>query len=203
MKKIKLFGFLAVVFYCKVALLALILSFKKEENMLNTHYSEYFKGDSIRTGINFFPKEFYNTYRNKPDTPSLKIEMSTTKIYPCFNFPIAISVFKKNKELIIRFDSVSILSSCLTAIGPATSYADVPHDITELVFINGQVIDKYKIDITDTFVTVTPIIRTYTNLTRTKIFRYPKNTFAYICSGNNTRLCDDFANIILDSTRVV
>lgn len=185
-------------------LLILVIACEKNNNIVNGDYSEYINGNSISTEIDFYPVELYEKY-NEPDTASLKIRFITTDIFPCINYHLATTEFRRDNELIIRFDSIQKHTICLTAIGPAESYVDLSNDITSLVLINGQEIDKYQINITDELVTIDSIIENYTNLKYDRTFRYPENTFAFICGTNlnNTHLYNDFVNILVDSTSIV
>ena len=179
-----------------------LIACEKEND--NNEYTEYLSENSVSTEIDFFPVELYEHYY-ETDTPSLKIHFITSEIFPCINYHLASTQFIKENELIVRFDSIQKYTICLTAIGPAEAYVDLPNGITSLVLINGQTIDRYQVSITDEIVEINPITESYTTLKYTKTFRYPVNTFAYICGTNldNTHLYHDFLNILLDSTSVI
>lgn len=194
MKKISLF----------FVLLISLVACEKDNVNVNVDYSIYLGGDSVSTEIDFSPVELYDKY-NEPDTPSLKIQFITKEIFPCSNFHIACTQFRRDKQLIIRFDSILKPSLCLTACGPAETFVDLSNDITSLVLINGKDIDKYQVEITDKLVEIAQITNKFTNLKYGRTFRYPENTFAYICGTNinNAHLYNDFVKILVDSTTLI
>lgn len=103
-----------------------------------------------------------------------------------------------NKELIIRFDQIVEPDLCFTAIGPAISYIDIPENTDRLTFINGNIIDKYSIEINQEKVSITLIENSFTSSTYNKTFRYPENSFAYVCgtNTNNTNIYEDFLAVL-------
>lgn len=162
----------------------------------NSEYSEFINGNSIESNITFMPEEIYLT--NEAQEPQLKLKLITEEIYPCINYGIATTAFTNTNELIIRFDELIIPELCLTAIGPATSYVDLPENITKITFINGDVIDSYSIEINEEKVIIEPFETNFTKLLYTKTFRIPENSFAYICgtNTNNTEIYTDFLTIL-------
>lgn len=70
-------------------------------------------------------------------------------------------------------------------MGPAVSYVDLPENVNKIVLINGETIDKYTIQIDNQQVLLSVIENNFTNSLFDETFRYPENTFAYIC-GTNT-----------------
>ncbi len=167
-----------------------------EDTLNNNVYSKYITKNSIKTGIDFMPVETYQSY--KKQEPLLILKLVTSKIFPCVNYGLSISKFINNNELIIRFNKIVEPKICLTAIGPATSYVDLPHNINKIIFINGNVIDKYAIEINEQKISITPIKNNFTKSLYDKTFRFPKNSFAYVCGTNktNTYIYEDFASII-------
>ena len=154
-------------FYFAMSLFIFLIACEKDK-VSRSDYNEYLTTNSIFSEIDFFPVELYENY-NETDTPSLKIHFITSEIYPCINFQIATTQFTKDNELIVRFDSVRKYTICLTAIGPATTYIDLPENINRLVLINGQTIDKYQIDITDEKIDISQISKNFTNLKSKKL----------------------------------
>ena len=186
-----------------ICLFLVLAACEKDNYSDNNEYTDYLSGNSISTEIEFLPVEIYEN-SNIVDTPVLKIRFSTTEIFPCMNYQISSSQFIKGNELIVRFDSIFKPSLCFTAMGPANTMIDLPNNINKLILINGQTIDMYRIDISDEKVDMVTIRKNYTNLKYEKTFRYPENTFAYVCGTNldNTHLYNDFLNILLDNTSV-
>ncbi len=160
-------------------------------------YSEYLSDDSIETDINFMPEEIYSNY-STPESATLKLKLITTDTLACINYGIATSEFKRGTELIIRFDDLSEPEICLTALGPATSYVDIPIGITKITFINGNSIDHYDIDVTSEKVSLATIENSFTSSLYDKTFRIPENSFAVVCGTNtdNTEIYTDFTNLL-------
>lgn len=167
------------------------------ENIVNSSiYSEYIIENFIETDINYMPEEIYNT--NEIQEPSLKLKLITSEIFPCINFGISTSEFMNGNELIVRFNEIIEPGVCLTAIGPAVSYIDLPVNINKITFINGNIIDKYSIEINDEKISITLIENNFTSSLYDKTFRIPENSFAYVCgtNTNNTNIYSEFSAIL-------
>jgi hypothetical protein len=167
-------------------------------NTTNEDYSQYIINSSIPTNIKFLPEEIYNNY-SIVQPPTLKLKLITTTEYPCINYGLTTSQFTNGNTLIVRFEGVFYPGICLTAIGPATKHIDLPTSITKLVFLNGSTIDKYDISTTNEKVQINLIQSSFTQSLYDNTFRYPDNSFAYVCgtNTNNTQLYTDFLNILL------
>ncbi|MCK0157649.1 hypothetical protein MWU65_10690 [Cellulophaga sp. F20128] len=161
-----------------------------------SEYSEFITGNLIETEINFMPEEIYNT--NELQKPSLKLKLMSSEIFPCVNYSLSTTEFTKGSELIIRFDEIIEPGICLTAFGPAISYIDLPLNINEITFINGNTIDKYSLKINQDKISITLIENNFTSSLYDKTFRIPENSFAYVCgtNTNNTDIYSDFSEII-------
>lgn len=167
------------------------------ENVLNnSDYSEYIIENSIETDINFMPEEIYST--NETQEPLLKLKLITSEIFPCINYGISTTEFMNGSELIVRFEEIIEPELCLTAIGPATSYIELPQNTNKVTFLNGNIIDKYSIEINQQKISITLIENNFTSSLYDKTFRIPENSFAYVCgtNTNNTNIYEDFSAII-------
>ena len=156
--------------------------------------------DSIASDIEFMAIEVYSN-SSAIESPTLKLRLKTIEEFPCVNYNLATTEFINDNELIIRFENILEPSICLTAIGPAISEIDLPENINKLTFINGNVIDSYNIIINNQEVDISIIQSNFTNSLYEKTFRYPENSFAFVCGTNttNTYLYDDFLNILLNN----
>lgn len=154
----------------------------------------------IESDINFMPVEVYNN-SNTSETPDLKLKLITEEIYPCINYNIITDQSIEKNELRIRMKEISNPGICLTAIGPATAYIDLPENITEISFINGPTTDKYSITITREKISIDPIESNFTNLLFEETFRYPENSFAYVGGTNNdnTEIYQAFLEVLLEN----
>lgn len=181
-------------------LLLLVITFncnKSDDDINSSEYAEYITKNTIDTDVNFMPVELFES-QNTPKAPSLKLKLTSTDIYPCANFSFLTTQFKKGNELIIRFDSIFAGDLCLTAFGPAISYVDLEDNINRITFLNGSVIDTYAIEINQEKVTLSKIKPNFTHSLYDKTFKYPENSFAYVCGTNttNTDIYTDFLTVL-------
>jgi hypothetical protein len=187
-----------------ISILLITISCTKEDGLIIGDYSKYIKGDSIDYKIEFFPVEIYA--KTTVDTPDMKLFIKTQNSFGCINFGIAIDNFMSNNTLILRFDHIIQSNICLTAIGPATTYADLPENIDSLILINGHSIDGYLVSVTKEVIAIKSINSSFSLLTqnRAKIFRYPENTFSYECemSLNETNIFNEFLKILNDNLSI-
>ncbi len=162
----------------------------------NSEYSEYITKNSIDTDINFMSEEIYDISTSQ--TPSLKLKLITSEIFPCVNYTLSTTEFINGNELIIRFNEIIEPDVCLTAFGSAISYIDLPENINKIIFINGNIIDKYSMEINREKISITLIENNFTNSLYNKTFRIPENSFAYVCgtNTNNTDIYNDFLTIL-------
>lgn len=160
-------------------------------------YSEYIIENSISTDINFMAEEIYSDFENS-QTPLLKLKFITEEQFPCVNYGLKTTEFLNENELIVRFEEILEPVGCYTAIGPAISYIDLPENINKLTLINGNVIDKYSVDINIEKITINLIENDFSISLYDKTFRIPENSFAYVCgtNTNNINIYNDFLSIL-------
>lgn len=182
---------------------AFITSCEKSDNSIIENYAQYIGNSSVSTDFNFYSEEIYEN-SNVANTSVLILNFATTTSFPCINYGISTSSFFENNELIMRFDSIAKSDLCLTAIGPASAYIDLPESTERLVMLNGNSIDLYEINITREKVEINPVASNFTHLKYQTIFRYPENTFVYECSmdKSETTIYNDFLKILSDSLTV-
>lgn len=164
-------------------------------------YVEYITENSIDDKINFMPVEMYDD--QNPQPPSLKLKLATVDEYPCMNFELGTTQITNGNELIIRFDEIMKRVVCLTAIGPAVSYIDLPEDTEKITFINGNIIDKYYVEINEEKVSLSLVKNNFTSSTHDKTFRYPENSFAYVVGTHtsNTDIYTSFLTILKQNSK--
>ncbi len=173
----------------------------KEGQQTDKKFKSYTRAHAIDTDVILWPQE---TYTEENQLPVLQLHFQTTKIYPCINFGIAITQQVDENTLIIRFDSITKHQICLTAIGSASSQVPLAENIQQLVLVNGDQIDRYDVIISSEKVSLTPSDTSFTQIKANTWFRYPENSFAFICGTNtdNTHHCSDFYSILMDSLDV-
>lgn len=176
--------------------------FVKSESPID--YTNYHNGDSLDSDILLKVVERYKSYEGI-SRPELKLWFITTKIYQCMNFLIQTSSFEMADEMIVRLEKVNESGVCFYATGPAQQLLDLPEHIKKLVILNGNKIDIYKISTTVDSVVLKPIYQNFSNIDIRKIYRYPENSFAYVCGTTYEYLhiYDDFFKIINDSLDVL
>ena len=183
-----------------VLILVSIFSFGCSSNVdnLEDEYAQYINNHSIASEIQFMPEEVHTDYY-VVQKPTLKLKLITKEFFPCINYSIVTSEFINDTELIVRLEEILNSGICATAIGPATKYIDLPQNINKLTFINGKTIDKYSVTIDSQKVKITLIESSFTTSLYENTFRYPENSFAYVCGTNstNTAIYTDFLNILL------
>jgi len=155
---------------------------------------------SIETDINFMPVEIYNN-SNISENPGLKLKLITREEFPCYNYSLITTQSIEDNELIIRLEKISVPTICLTAIGPATSYIDLPEKINKITFINGNTIDQYSITINQEKISINIIDNNFTHLLFNQTFRYPHNSFAYVSGTNtdNTEIYEQFLEVLKEN----
>ncbi|MEM6718343.1 MAG: hypothetical protein AAF611_03410 [Bacteroidota bacterium] len=191
MKKIILFAFIGIT----------LLSCSSDDTTANTtsiDYTQYITQNEISSNIHFMPEETFADLNMAPQVPDLQLKLSTEEIYPCINYNLISSEFVVGNELIVRFDEVVEPEVCLTALGPAISYIDVPENISFLTLLNGNTIDRYTIEITTEKVIITLIETNFTLSLHENTFRIPENSFAFVCgtTEDTTQIYDDFSTIL-------
>lgn len=182
--------------YTLIVFTILGCSSENDEALNDFDYAEYIIENSIDTEINFMPEEIYTT--NETQEPVLKLKLITSEIFPCINYGVSTTEFIKGNELIVRFEQIIESELCFTAIGPAISYIELPQNTNKITFINGNIIDKYSIDINEQKISITLIENNFTTSLYDKTFRFPEDSFAYVCrtNPNNTNIYTDFSAMI-------
>lgn len=186
-----------------IVILVILVGCEINPDFTTEDYTAYFSDENISTQIEFYPVELYENY-NEQGRPILKIKFSTSEIYPCSNYQVAYSQFVNGNELIVRFDKIHKPEICLTALGPATAYIDLPENTKTLILINGNTIDRYSMEITKKKISVSVLVNNFTSILHKSTFRYPENTFAFVCGTNldNTHLYNDFITLLVEGTSV-
>lgn len=182
---------------------SLILSCDNNVEILqNLNYAEFLIENGIDTDIDFMPIEKFIS--NEVQEPSLFLKITSTEIFNCSNYTFSTTEFVRDTEFIIRLDEVFIPNICLTSLGPATSFIGLPTHVKKLTFINGKQIDSYTITIDSEKVSIGLIENNFTNSLHDKTFRFPENSFAFVCGTNtdNTNLYTDFLTILRQNTNL-
>jgi hypothetical protein len=104
-----------------------------------------------------------------------------------------------NGHLTINILGTEIGDICLTAIGPATMTLELDESVDRITVSNNGKVDEYLILIEDSSVTTNPVITTFSSFKYSTYFRYPENSFAYLCGTlmEDSTVCDEFEQYLL------
>lgn len=168
-------------------------------NKKNVHhpYAEYINGNSISTRINLAPTEHFKD--NKRNVLVPKLHLTTTQIYSSHGHQLKFTEFVTDDEFIIRFEEIKKPDGLSAqAEAPAKSSIDLPKNTHKLVLINGGIIDIYRVEISDKFISLSPVENSFTNLSQSKIARRAKNRFVCKCipAISDSPICDNFFDVL-------
>lgn len=154
------------------------------------------------TNVEFYPEELYEFNSQQSPIPHLKFV--STKIFPCYNYTIDFTHSFDKGELTIHFKAIEKSEICLTAMGPAISYLELPIGTQKLSLVRGESQDVYSVNITGERIEIHPISSSFSTITHPNTFRYPENSFALICGTNleDTGICDLFTDLLRDSVSI-
>lgn len=115
--------------------------------------------------------------------PGIMLYMETEKIYGCYNFSIMSEILQTGNNLTVKLLGIYIPDICLTALGPARSkkFLYIPRGQYTLNFLHEFAVDRYVLIITDSAIKVFKVDSIITNPEFEVFWRYPPNSFAYIC----------------------
>ncbi|MDR0231020.1 MAG: hypothetical protein LBI82_02755 [Dysgonamonadaceae bacterium] len=110
---------------------------------------------------------------------TLQMYFSTTKIYPCCNYPIALSWQKTSNSIEISFKSVIKTDLCLTAPGPATATIDLgalSNGTYQLNLQNEEVRYSGELVVTSENYSVNFVANPAFNFTNSRLNKIPEHT---------------------------
>ncbi|MEO8399246.1 MAG: hypothetical protein ABI550_05440 [Ignavibacteriaceae bacterium] len=149
--------------------------------------------------VNFKVVESYDNYETI-STPQIFIELQTEKIYGCFNYSIRTNFKVVDKSIIIDIIGIYKPSVCLTTLGPANGSIKLGElsGIFEIKINNRQFNDKYNLLISDSLIILDGQETSNTKPLINFAYRYPKNSFAYLCGTtlSDTSICENFIDTL-------
>ncbi|XOV93536.1 MAG: hypothetical protein ACFHWX_02265 [Bacteroidota bacterium] len=136
---------------------------------------------------------------NGVSNPELTFEIETAEIYPCVNYQIALHTSLKDGHLRINILGTSIDGICYTALGPATSSFKLDERVERITISIDDKVDEYVMTIDESSVRVTPGTSAFSSFDFSTYFRYPKNSFAFLCGTlvEDSYVCDEFEQFLL------
>lgn len=154
----------------------------------------------IEGDIIFTVQEGYQDYFAIAE-PQILIPMATEKIYPCINFDIVSDISIFSNMILIEPLGIYEPDICFTALGPATSevFLSLPYGTFQLFFRYRGTTDRYWLTVSDSHIRVVEEISHFTRPEFNLWWRYPRDSFAYLCgTTNDTRwICEDFLDTLL------
>jgi len=158
------------------------------------------KLEGIEENIIFSIREGYQSY-NTISEPKIFLFMATEKENHCCADSIVAEVSISGDTIFIELLGIYLPEVRPRAFGPATaiSFLDIPNgDYTVYFFNNGQT-DTYVLTVTDGYISISKKVSHFTIPEFTLFWRYPSNTFAYLCGTTTatTWICEDFLDTLL------
>jgi len=149
--------------------------------------------------VNFKVVESYDNYKTV-STPQIFIELQTEKIYGCYNYSIRTNYSVQDKSIIIDIIGIYKPGVCLTALGPANGRIKLGQlsGIFEIKIKNKNFNDKYNLLISDSLIILDGKETSNTKPLINFLYRYPKNSFAYLCGTtiSDTSICKNFIDTL-------
>jgi hypothetical protein len=155
--------------------------------------------------------KFYEWYPvnngNQTGAPEMYLGIYTEKAYPCCNYTLNSTKVINGKDISITLNSLIEPDICLTAFGPATENLPFKLQNGEYNFsINlNHVKNNYTVNVSNKNITVkansgdntTPLYHNY--------YRYPANTFVYMCGTTLTSkyIYEDFLDTLKSKINIV
>ncbi|MCH9030066.1 MAG: hypothetical protein IH819_10745 [Bacteroidetes bacterium] len=178
-----------------ILIIIVVISFSSCD-ILDSENSTIFPLDSK---VDFKVIESYDNYETV-STPKVFIELITEKIYGCFNYGIVTEYKIGDKTIDINIIGINKPGVCLTALGPA--YARIKlgelSGVYEITIQGDEFNNNYNLLISDSLIILdgkeTPNTKPLIHF----LYRYPKNSFAYLCGTtlSDTTICEGFIDTL-------
>lgn len=153
----------------------------------------------IEGNLSFNISESYVDY-NKAGLPVIFFSLKTEKIYGCFNYQIITDITSSGDNVDVNILGIEATNICLTALGPASSRTeiDLPDGSYNLKIHSADFSDSYNLSVTDKSINIDGNNHTGTKPLHRINWRYPKNSFAYMCGTltQDSSICNDFLDTL-------
>lgn len=131
-----------------------------------------------------------------------ELRLITEHIYGCCNFSIVVNKSSGSKSISLEIDSIYMPQMCLTALGPASFIEEISleeNNSTILTFMNGNVSNKFNVEVSDSLIHIAPIEDSYIKVSENFIWRFKENSFVYSCgtTEETSWMYDDLKDSIL------
>jgi len=177
----------------------ILFSCESTEPELDIVENPYYSVDDL-FHLDIFERSSFDSASNSYFQHSL--QLITEHIYPCCNFSIILNESLGSNGIELEIDSIYKPSVCLTALGPATYREEIKleeNSSTLLSFINGNVSNKFNVEVSDSLIHIASIEDSYIKVSENFIWRFKENSFVYSCgtTEETTWIYDDFKDSIL------
>jgi hypothetical protein len=136
------------------------------------------------------------TYAAENTEPVLTLLMETEKVYGCCNYRIQDDLSLAGHEIRVDLQGIVVPEMCLTACGPATSYEPLAlaDGSYTLRFTKSLFMSNRSLTLTPEKIEVGAAISDFVAPQARVFWRYPKNSFAYLCGTmtDTAWIYDDF-----------
>ena len=132
--------------------------------------------------------------------PQIFIEMTTEKIYGCYNYRIVTSWKIEDKSIIINIIGIYKPHNCLMALGPANGRVKLGKisGNFEIKFKQSGFCDSYNLLISDSLIVLDGEETPNTAPLFYSSWRFPEKSFVYLCGTtlSDTTICSDFLDTL-------
>ncbi len=140
--------------------------------------------------------ESYSNYE-VIEEPKIYLYLETENIFGCYNNEIKTMNYFNGSNITIEYDRITLIGNiCETAEGPAKTKMlfDVNQGNYVLQIKQKDIIDKYRIEINNELISIELLDSRLSSLALNEYWRYPKNSFAYLCGTTNETkwICEEF-----------
>jgi len=160
--------------------------------------------EPIEGGVIF---KIIETHPGPPCEPVVTLLMRTEKIYSCCNIEIAADVSVDRNIILVTLAGIRIPDVFLHMLGPATASVLLPHAQGErtLHFLYSGTWDTYICEVNDSFIKTEPLTATFTEADISLYWRYPENSFAYLCGTTHETawIYEDFLDTLLSKVDLI
>lgn len=149
--------------------------------------------------LKFNISESYADY-NKAGLPVIYFNLKTEKIYGCLNYEIITDITTSNRNVDVNILGIREPNICLTALGPAASSTpiELPDGTYNLNIHSADFSNTYNISVNDKSINIDGTSFTETEPAHRINWRYPKNSFAYLCGTltQDSSIYNDFLDTL-------
>jgi hypothetical protein len=153
-------------------------------------------------GIVFAVREIHGLTHTRVGVPDIVLEIETEASYPSISYQLRGDIRMRDGEIRAAISGVEPCTACADAVGPARRRVVLPLAEGEypLRFSYGGRTDRYLVAVTPEAIEIRVEAAAFTTSRFAHFWRFPPNSFAYICNaGRHGPACDEFGAILRTS----